>query len=234
MRSPICRCLLALSMLAGCSQTSMVEDAKELQIPQEVKIKLRRQAATMVDTRMDEELFTYRTDTLRIPAWAIDRVCNAMSAIWLSKSLERDSVFDIYKLEPFSYIDLHRLYGECIDTVKYAKLLTTYGLYTVSPTHGDLKCDYWTDGEWNTFAVSNKIMEGLEEADYTRISPDYYGGGGDQVRAWLLFDGVKIEFELGYGDCFGGCISRRYWTFKVLSDGTVDFLGVRGSPPWTR
>ncbi|HWP81403.1 MAG TPA: hypothetical protein VNN76_01990 [Bacteroidota bacterium] len=58
-------------------------------------------------------------------------------------------------------------------------------------------------------------------------------GDGNNIEAMPEEQRWKYTFSLGWGDCFSGCILRRYWDFTVSSDGTVHFVGSRGDgiPP---
>lgn len=186
----------------------------------------------IVHERKMKEDETYLYDTLKVPEWAIARTARALEAIWLSKSLERDSVIDIYKVSARTNINFHELVsmGESIDSAKYRDLFKEYGLRVKPYTHSIFTL-YWADSAWNTFALSRAIMSRLQDGDLVTLEPNEQGGGGDQIYGWIESDGTKIEYEMGYGDCYAGCIRKRYWTFKVMDNGQVKFIGVRGAPP---
>ncbi len=57
------------------------------------------------------------------------------------------------------------------------------------------------------------------------------GGDGNDITARRDRDRWTVEYSVGFGDCFAGCIDRHFWTFRVYADGRVEFAGSRGPPP---
>lgn len=57
------------------------------------------------------------------------------------------------------------------------------------------------------------------------------GGDGNDITARRDGDRWTLEYSLGFGDCYAGCINRHYWTFRVYPNGRVEFAGSRGPPP---
>jgi hypothetical protein len=49
-------------------------------------------------------------------------------------------------------------------------------------------------------------------------------GDGPTVRVIPVdgldgFEGARVEFSVGWGDCEAGCIARHYWVFEYRADG---------------
>lgn len=66
-------------------------------------------------------------------------------------------------------------------------------------------------------------FDGIEARD-----PDLIG----QAASWIAEtteDGLRVTFEVGWGDCQAGCIDRHTWTWDVAKDGTVSWVGEDGS-----
>ncbi len=66
-------------------------------------------------------------------------------------------------------------------------------------------------------------FDGIEARD-----PDLIG----QAASWIAEsteDGIRVTFEVGWGDCQAGCIDRHTWTWDVAKDGTVSWVGEDGS-----
>jgi hypothetical protein len=64
------------------------------------------------------------------------------------------------------------------------------------------------------------------------VTPEPNGSccDGNDIKATNGPNVWQFSFILGWGDCPSGCISRRFWDFRVSTDGTVEFLGSRGNP----
>ncbi|HYO44784.1 MAG TPA: carboxypeptidase-like regulatory domain-containing protein [Candidatus Limnocylindrales bacterium] len=59
-------------------------------------------------------------------------------------------------------------------------------------------------------------------------NPDLIG----QAASWTAQtseDGIRVTFEIGWGDCQAGCIERHTWTWDVATDGTATWVGEEGS-----
>ncbi len=66
-------------------------------------------------------------------------------------------------------------------------------------------------------------FDGIEARD-----PDLIG----QAAFWetaTTGDGIRVTFEVGWGDCPAGCIDRHDWTWHVAPGGTVSWVGEDGS-----
>ncbi len=53
-------------------------------------------------------------------------------------------------------------------------------------------------------------------------------GDGADITDSIYSDHVELTYSIGWGDCPAGCIHRRYWTFKVYDDCSVEFAGSYG------
>lgn len=41
---------------------------------------------------------------------------------------------------------------------------------------------------------------------------------------------IELKYKLAWGDCMAGCMYRRYWTFRVANDCSVEYRGCSGDP----
>jgi hypothetical protein len=183
--------ILALSIMAGCSQTSTVEEPKGRTVPLQTLDSLRDQAFRIAHNYFMDSVETYALDSLKVPQWAVEKITEALSVLWLSKSLERDSVIDLYHVYPECGIDFHNIsiFRGSIDTIKYADLLRKYGLYYV-PSNLVYITYFRSDSEWNTYALARRIQDGVDESDRILVSAFGYGGYRDNIKAW--FDGLTM------------------------------------------
>jgi hypothetical protein len=51
-----------------------------------------------------------------------------------------------------------------------------------------------------------------------------YAGGGDDIRAEVLDNALRLHYTRAWGDCPAGCIHETRWTFRVHENGTVTFV----------
>ncbi|HEX2898697.1 MAG TPA: hypothetical protein VHS96_03150 [Bacteroidia bacterium] len=57
------------------------------------------------------------------------------------------------------------------------------------------------------------------------------GDGNDIVWGSDSKNAMALKYSIGAGDCPSGCIQRKFWVFYVLPDGSINYMGTRGSIP---
>jgi hypothetical protein len=75
----------------------------------------------------------------------------------------------------------------------------------------------------NAIRARTPWFDGIEARN-----PDLIGQGSFWT-AEAAEGGIRVTFEVGWGDCQAGCIDRHTWTWDVDEDGTVSWVGEDGS-----
>jgi hypothetical protein len=57
------------------------------------------------------------------------------------------------------------------------------------------------------------------------------GDGNDITWGTDSKNAMAIRYSIGAGDCPSGCTQRKIWTFYVLQDGSINYMGARGTIP---
>jgi hypothetical protein len=211
----------------GCLEST----ASSRLIPADTARRIELDAIMVAHNMRATESEIYLKDSIEVPVWARIPIASAMEAVWRSRSKARDTVIEIYAIRPGSWMNFHEIIlSRRIDETRFRELLDSFGLYLKKPSQG--LTIFRTDSAVNTLALSRLLADSLSKEVYTKVEPNGYFGGGNQVKARLEADGVLLEYSIGYGDCPAGCGEHRIWTFKVFRDGQAKFLGVRGDPPY--
>lgn len=57
------------------------------------------------------------------------------------------------------------------------------------------------------------------------------GDGNDITWGSDSKNAMALKFSIGAGDCPSGCIQRKTWVFYVMPDGSINYMGTRGTIP---
>ncbi len=245
--------LLALLGAVGCEalggpDSPTVQRPDDTAIPDSVRA-LYREDAGRLALRHLQELQSPTPDQIELPAELVQSLYDAL--VWVHNSTElaaRDSVVTLYRIHTFPRPDVMRLavavshaadWGAAwkrgerltgnpeVDTLLLRWDLTLGRYYVLSSLDFDL-ATLLASRPLNLFPLSDlfKPIHGVWDA-----YPEGWGGDGNDITAKPDADAWVLDYSVGYGDCPAGCLSHRFWTFRVARDGTVQFLGARGSPP---
>jgi hypothetical protein len=55
--------------------------------------------------------------------------------------------------------------------------------------------------------------------------PNYRSGDGPTIWGTREPDAWRLDYEWAWGDCESGCIAHEAWSFRVRTDGSVEYLG---------
>ncbi|MBD3225824.1 MAG: hypothetical protein GF313_13940 [Caldithrix sp.] len=80
---------------------------------------------------------------------------------------------------------------------------------------------------WNLYALS-KNFETVHGVRYAH--PEVYAGSGNDIRATVHKDHIRLQFIKGWGDCPAGCTQNHFWEYVVTGKGRVIFMKQYGSP----
>lgn len=86
-----------------------------------------------------------------------------------------------------------------------------------------------TNANYNLFPLCNQFMylPGVQLAtpDAT-LQPEFHIF--DPNSSNPNFTDTYLTFTVGWDDCIAGCMYRRYWSFRVMPDCSVEYLGATG------
>lgn len=194
-----------------------------------------------------------RDDSLTLASPFIDPVVwqslyDALQAVDGMRHPARDSVVSMYGVRTFPYfstqeLDLYSILGapsveqwrnggQVTGVVAIDSVTSRYELEVVEQRV--LSGLGWegfrlrTTRHLNLFAVGRR----LERADGILFAvPSSWGGDGVDIEAERVDGGWELSYRIGWGDCPSGCIEDHYWRFRVLDDGTAEYIGSDGPPP---
>jgi len=170
----------------------------------------------------------------------IDKIFKIIQAVYNSNSLERDTVFDIYRIHGFYCYSFNSIFlnvnaelpsiknlsqgiiptgDEMLDNVLAAYSFDSVRVYYTYPRFPWLTV--FTKKEYNMIPVAKEFneLESVLLADFDKGCM----GDGNTITLIRDEDSATITFSIGRGDCPAGCIYRRYWEFKV-SGGVAEFI----------
>ena len=84
-----------------------------------------------------------------------------------------------------------------------------------------------TNMNLNLLPLAGKL-EKIQGVTYAELNS--YGGDGNNITATIDPDKIIFTYSYGWGDCPSGCISRHYWEYLVMPDGSVMLNREYGTP----
>ena len=170
----------------------------------------------------------------------IEKILKIIQAVYDSRSLERDTVFDIYQIHGYycysfnsislivnaEFSSIQNLSQGIIPTGDEAldKILAVYAFDSVSTSYGYPQFPWlmiYTKKEYNMIPVEKEFnqLESILIAEHNSGCV----GDGNTIQLIREEDSATITFSIGRGDCPAGCIYHRHWEFKV-SGGVAKFI----------
>lgn len=243
---------LALVLLIGCTEPPtdssgrsypIISDPAPIAIPESVLHRYEQDAYRLAVRHLQA---TGMTD-VRIPDDLHGSLLNALTRIHRAVDLPaRNSIVDRFAIHTFPSPTLHEVVLSGVDTsCAWVSRLAAGVVPTGHPGVDTLLQTYALTVQ-QAFGVGAgrfillRSAAPLHMAELARrfagmeclsgAEPNGIIGDGNDIRAEAEGDAWKITFSLGWGDCPAGCISRHFWSFRVRSDGQVEFLGSVGSP----
>ncbi len=182
---------------------------------------------------------------IRIPGERVQPYYDALVSVYNATALPaRDSVVDVYAIHTYPYPSTRSLVVGAANTEAWVQHLIAGEIPTGNATVDDLLARYsltlstvWQlrDGEallvltpdqpLNIAALAPLFspVAGVRYAE-----PNGFVGDGNNLEGSIADARVVLSYSVGSGDCFSGCINRRYYRFAVSADGTVEYLGASG------
>ncbi|GAB6123495.1 hypothetical protein [Dysgonomonas termitidis] len=168
------------------------------------------------------------------------KVLEIIQAVYNLQSLERDTVFNIYKIHGYYCYNFNSIYLK-VNTALPAirklaegiiptgdaeldKVLTKYKPESVKPFYG------YPEFPWLTITTKKEYNMIPVEAEFRRLKSVLTAefnngcvGGGNTIDLERKGNTATIIFSIGEGDCPAGCIYHRYWKFEV-TNGMARFM----------
>ncbi len=197
--------------------------------------------------RLTFEKKTPFMDSARIYKIWSDSILNALVAVHnLDSFPARDSIIDLIKIHSFSNPSLKRFFMAADSTLFWMKMLQfnqfptkidsvdfllnkyrikvlRYYIVNTEPYHIIV---FESEGNYNFEVISN-LFDSLGGVYYSNIYK--YSGDGNDINVRLDTTFMDLTYSYGWDDCIASCQKRRYWTFRVFNDCSVEYLGSKGN-----
>lgn len=187
-------------------------------------------------------------DSIEISQTYSDTLLNALIAVYNATSLPaRDTVVSMYEVHAFPNPNIN-LFAVAADSNLFwmqqlkngvfptgnstiDSLSNLYNLYVYNYLNfnGLFSYDvvyFQSDSNYNVLVLST-LYQSIPGVVYTE--PGGWGGDGNNITSTINTDHVELIYSIGWGDCPSGCISRRFFKFKVYYDCSVEFVNSYGS-----
>ena len=174
----------------------------------------------------------------------IEKILKIIQTVYNSHSLERDTVFDIYKIHGYYCYGLNSVYLNVNTELssiqnlsqgiiptgdkELDKVLVAYEFDSVSTFYGYPSFSWltvFTKKEYNMIPIEEEFNQ-LESVLIAEFGKGCIGDGNN-IKLIREESSDTIIFSIGRGDCPAGCTYRRYWEFKV-SNGVAKFVKAYG------
>lgn len=181
-----------------------------------------------------------------IPAEAVQPYYDGLVAVYNATMLPaRDTVVDVFAIHTFGNPATRELFLWALLSEPWVDRLSRGEIPT-----GDGDVDAILARYALSFTGARTLYEGdvlinLESAEALNIAelaplfrrfagvkyaePDALGGDGNDIEGAVDGSRVVLSYSVGTGDCYAGCIHRRYYRFAVEPDGMVEYLGADGT-----
>jgi hypothetical protein len=186
-------------------------------------------------------------DSSAIPKHWSDTMLNALIAVYNADSLPaRDTVISLINIHTFQQPVLNSFFMAADSNLQWMQKLRKDSLPTGIDSADYLIKKYQlkvaryyrikefpyhiiilqSKLNYNMEVVTN-LFDSLSGVNYANISK--VEGDGNDIKATIGKDYIELLYSYGWGDCFNGCIYKRYWKFKIYNDCSVSYLGSYGS-----
>ena len=185
-------------------------------------------------------------DSINIPIAWTDTSLDALIAVYNATQLAaRDTVVQFLNIHTWPIPLMNRIYMQVDTNYAWANELSQGNLLTGNNTIDGLLAEHGmsiidinffsfgvyivlaTDSNYNLSALSSAFMN---VAGVLFAEPDGVIGDGANITDSVSTTVVKLFYSYGWGDCFAGCIQRRFWQFNIYHDCEVEFAGSYGDP----
>lgn len=243
---PVCLLLLALSFAAcGGSKSKQKKPTATKELPAELAAAYREDAARLA---VRELLTTTQTGErgAEIPQDRIDYYFGLLSKVyWMT--VESDTIPNLSVIHTFKTPNLKKVLvvlekdspfkenwskGVTMTSnlylnqliAKHKLTIENYRESALGPTLLLVSPTFLNTPEL-AFLVKN--FESIRHAEAEGMA----GDGNDITWGSDSKNAMALKFSIGAGDCPSGCIQRKTWVFYVMPDGSINYMGTRGTIP---
>lgn len=235
--------LLAIAA-AGCKKNHDCVETPQCSISDEVRARYTESAMQLMMQRYlaDTSLPEFHNAILSVTERY--KILGYIQSVYNLRTPERDTVFDIFRIEAFPVVNLHSiimqvdtaapeikllLSGQPSGNPALDALLSNYGLDSFSTAYSYPRFNWvtaFTDQSLNTIQVAKELR--AFPFIYT-AEQNGYVGDGDRMALKVIPTLVPpsilaLDFSIGRMDCPAGCIYRRHWVFQVDSNCSARFM----------
>jgi hypothetical protein len=107
---------------------------------------------------------------------------------------------------------------------KHKLVIKNYRETGIGPTL-DFESPYFLNMPELAFLIKN--FETIRSAEAEGMA----GDGNDITFGSDSKNALALKYSIGAGDCPSGCIQRKTWIFYILPDGSISYMGTRGTIP---
>jgi len=170
----------------------------------------------------------------------ITNILKIIQAVYNSKSLQRDTIFNVYKIHgyycySFKSItlkvkpDLPEIKNLAIGIIPTGNtdldnILTKFRFDSVKTSYSYPSFPWltiYTNNEYNMIPLEKEFSK-LPQVDFAEFNKGCVGDGNN-ISLIRKNNSATITFSIGSGDCPAGCIYHKYWEFKV-ANGIAEFV----------
>ncbi|HEV2672261.1 MAG TPA: hypothetical protein VGU74_14305, partial [Gemmatimonadales bacterium] len=219
------------------SLPSSVDDSR---VPPELRAAYFEDAASLAL----RDLQANGSSEISIPDEATRPYYNALVLVYNATALPaRDTVVDVFQIHtrgPTTRSLLLQLLGTeewvqrlarreiptgdpDVDALLARYALSVGSVYTM--TNGDVLITIGPPQPLNITALAQRFV-GIAGVRFAE--PNSSIGDGNNISGSIEASRVLLDYSVGYGDCFSGCIGRRFYHFAVHADEIVEYLGASG------
>ncbi|MCC6840692.1 MAG: T9SS type A sorting domain-containing protein [Flavobacteriales bacterium] len=170
---------------------------------------------------------------------------NALVAVYNSELPARDTVVDLLNIHNYPTSTMRLFLVSADPNLPWMQQLSlgitptgTPSIDTLLSTYGASFTGYQT-WPWGASTVTFETQHNVNIPALCSLFEAQPGVGyaepnggccdGDRITDSVYTDHVNLAYSHGWGDCPAGCTERRFWTFNVYPDCSVQYLGSYGS-----
>ncbi len=215
--------------------------------PDSIKALYKNDADRLALRKIFRQNLAYK-DSVVIPQLHSDTIMNALIAVYNSTSLPaRDTVISTFDIHSFPYPSMNSLIVAADSTFPWMQQLKMGIIPTGNSQVDDIITDYnlnlgsysnfgnsfyyhvvvfSSNDNYNISALGStfSVIPGVYFTENNGFSID-----GNEIEDSVYNDHVELIYSYAWGDCYSGCMYRRYWKFNVYFDCSVEYAGSYGA-----
>ncbi|AGC78415.1 hypothetical protein LX97_02744 [Nonlabens dokdonensis] len=229
--------LLSIFILLGCNSDDSIEENEEILINNPIS-DYWDDAREIYQLEIIDDInhFNYALEDL--DSLQILEIAKNIRSVDQLSIPEQDSIFNQYQIKPNTGYRRTRLTFKAVDNGSIGAQETInlilpssnanelYNFYSTNPfvfTQSAPIITNWVDIEFlenkNQIYLKNRL-ENISFIPQVIVSPSI-AGTSSKIKFERFPNFNIITFRMGWGDCFSGCITKRYWKFETTEQSAV-------------